>query len=87
MYKCVCDISVQIFFDNSSASFLTNKEKSKMATKKGLSLNQEEILCEKVRSYPILYDKSHKGYKEKDAVENAWNELALELEFLENGKS
>ena len=35
-----------------------------------------EKLCEVVRDYPILYDKSQKGYKERDAVENAWNEVS-----------
>lgn len=53
---------------------------------KSLNLRQEEMLCEKVREYPVLYDKSHKGYKEKVAVENGWNEVAASLEFIENGK-
>ena len=33
----------------------------------------------------MLFDKSHKGYKEKVAVENAWNEVADGLDFIENG--
>lgn len=50
-----------------------------------LNLNQEELLCEKVREYKILYDKTQKGYKEKVAVENAWKEVAEALNFVENG--
>ena len=50
-----------------------------MAEKKSLSLLEEETLCEKVRQYPILYDKTQKGYKEKVAVENAWGKVASEL--------
>ena len=57
-----------------------------MATKRSFSLQEEELLCEKIRSFPVLYDKSHKGYKEKVAVENAWNEVAKEVDFVENGK-
>ena len=50
------------------------------------SLNEEEMLAEKVKQYPVLYDKQCKGYKEKDAVGNAWTAVANELEFAENGK-
>ena len=53
--------------------------------RKFLSLEQEEILAETIRSYKILYDKSSKGYKEKDAVVNAWNDVAEKLEFTESG--
>lgn len=55
-------------------------------TKKSLSLKEEELLAEKVRDYPILYNKACKGYKEKVAVENAWREVSDGLEFIENGK-
>ena len=50
-----------------------------------LSLREDEILSEKVRLYPCLYDKSHKSYKEKDVVQNAWQEIAEELEFITDG--
>ena len=60
-------------------------KQEKMSTNRGYSLKQEEILCEKIREHPLLYDKSHKGYKEKTAVENAWNDVANQLEFIENG--
>ena len=44
---------------------------------------EEKILREKVRNYPISYDKTHKGYTEKVSVENAWNAVSDELEFNE----
>lgn len=53
---------------------------------KTLSLLEEENLSEAVRNFPVLYDKSHKGYKERDAVRNAWNEVAASLDFVANGK-
>ena len=34
----------------------------------------------------VLYDKTVKGYKEKDAVSNAWERTAKKLDFIENGK-
>ena len=40
--------------------------------KVSLDISREEELSETVRSFPVLYDKSHKGFKEKDAVKNAW---------------
>ena len=48
---------------------------------------EEESLCEKVWLYPVLYDKLHKGYKEKVSVENAGNEVAKEMELIGNGNS
>ena len=36
--------------------------------KNSLNLLEEEELTEEVRKYSVLYDKSHKGYMEKDAV-------------------
>ena len=40
-----------------------------------LSIVQEENLCELVRQYPVIFDNSHKGYKEKDVEENAFYRL------------
>ena len=40
----------------------------KMAT---LCLQQEKILAEKVYYFPVLYGEWVKGFKEKDAVQNA----------------
>ena len=48
---------------------------------------EDELLCEEVRKYPILYDKSHKGYKEKVVVQNAWSNVVKELPFIENGNT
>ena len=56
-----------------------------MEEKKSLTLLEEEILCEKVREFPIIYDKAQKGHKEKDAVTNCWNATAKDLDFTENG--
>ena len=39
------------------------------------TLMEEETLAELVRQYPCLYDKSDKGYKEKDRKKNAWKEI------------
>ena len=46
-----------------------------------LNKSRAEELKETVRSFPVLYDKSHKGFKEKDAVKNAWNGVATAEEF------
>ena len=45
------------------------------AVKRSLNLLEEEELTEEVRKYPVLYDKNYKVYMEKDAVNNAWNEI------------
>ena len=34
------------------------------------TINEEEILAEKVKEYPALYDKTAKGSKEKVVLEN-----------------
>ena len=39
--------------------------------KGSLNKSRAEELKETVKSFPILYDKLHKGFKEKDAVKNA----------------
>ena len=51
-----------------------------------LSLKAEEILAEKVEHFPVMYDKQVKGYKERGVVTNAWDTVASDLEFVENGK-
>ena len=40
-----------------------------------LTLVQEELLSEKVKLFPCLFDKADKGHKEKDIVSNAWQSL------------
>ena len=50
-----------------------------------LCLQEQEMLAEKVQGFPVLYDKRVKGFKEKDAVQNAWEKVAESLDFAENG--
>ena len=52
-----------------------------------LSIVREENLCELVRQYPVIFDKSRKDYKEKDVKESAWQEIPSALDFLSTGKS
>ena len=48
-------------------------------------LSREEELSETVGSFPILYGKSHKGFKENDAMKNAWDAVVTTLEFIPIG--
>ena len=41
-----------------------------------LSLQEEEMLAEKMEGFPVVYDKIVKGLKEKDAVQNTWEKVA-----------
>ena len=52
-----------------------------------LTIVREENLCELVRQYPVIFDKSRKDYKEKDVKESAWQEIPSALDFLSTGKS
>ena len=52
-----------------------------------LSIVHEENMFESVCQYPVIFDKSHKGYKKKDVEENAWQEITSALDFLSTGKS
>ena len=52
-----------------------------------LSIVQEENLCQLAWQYPVIFDKSHKGCKEGDVKENAWEEIVSALDFLLTGKS
>ena len=56
--------------------------------KKGtsLTLGENELLAERVRSYPCLCDKTYKKQKENNIVENAWKTVAGELDFMNDGK-
>ena len=44
------------------------------------------MLAEKVEHFPVMYDKHVKCCKERDVVTNAWDAVASDLEFLENGE-
>ena len=46
-----------------------------------LTLQEEGMLCEKVKQYPVLSDEQLEGYREKDAVTNSWNAMAKEIEI------
>ena len=50
-----------------------------------LCLVAEERLSEKVKTLPCLYDKTTKRCKEKDVSANAWNKVAEQLDFIEDG--
>ena len=52
-----------------------------------LKVSLAGLLFEKVKQYPVLYDKQMKGYRKNDVMSNAWNAGAKELEFVENVKS
>ena len=49
-------------------------------------MQEYEQLAETVRLYPCLYDKAKNEYKDKVVTENAWKEVADQLNFIENGK-
>ena len=49
------------------------------------SLQEEEMLAEKVKGFPALYDKRVKAFLKKDAVQNTWEKVAESLDFAENG--
>ena len=49
-----------------------------------LCLQEQEMLVEKVKGFPDLYDKRVKGFKQKDAVKNAWQKVAESSDFEEN---
>ena len=46
-----------------------------------LDISRKEELSETVRRFSVLYE-SHKGFKEKDAMKNAWDGVATALEFI-----
>ena len=49
-----------------------------------MCLQEQEMLVEKVKGFPDLYDKRVKGFKQKDAVKNAWQKVAESSDFEEN---
>ena len=49
-----------------------------------LNLLKEEELSEAIRSYPVIYDKRNRGYKDKNIVNNAWKEFVDSLDFVED---
>ena len=63
---------------------------TKMAENKirrqALTIQENGELAEAVRKYPCLFEKSKKEYKDKIVTENAWKEVADQLEFISNDK-
>ena len=49
-----------------------------------LSLQKNEELAEAVWSFPCLYDRSKKEYKDKNVSMTAWKEVSDWLDFIEN---
>ena len=52
-----------------------------------LTLGKDELLAVTVEKYPCLYDKSRRSQKEKNVVQNTWEFVANELDFVEDGKT
>ena len=50
-----------------------------------VSLQFKKKICELVRQFPVIFDKSNKGYKEKDAEVKFWNEITNSLDFINDG--
>ena len=55
--------------------------------RQALTVQENEELAEVIRKYPCLYDKSKKEHKDKNVTENAWKEVADQLDFIQNGES
>ena len=51
-----------------------------------ISSENEEKLTEVVRMYPVIYDKSEPGHREKNTVENAWKEVVMFVDFVVDTK-
>ena len=49
-------------------------------------VNTEELLSETVRTYPILYDKTLKEFKDKNAKQNAWKAVAESVPGIQTGR-
>ena len=56
-------------------------------TKKGFtSFTEDEEFAEQVKSFPCLYNKSAKSYKERHVVRYGWAEVASNPEFVDDVK-
>ena len=47
---------------------------------------KEETMAEVARQFPVIFDKTEKGHKERDTVENAWREVVKGVDFLSDVK-
>ena len=43
------------------------------------------ILAQRVQGSPVLYDTRVKGFNKRDAVQNVWEEIAENLDFVDSG--
>ena len=59
------------------------RETAAMGKTNKCNIEDDEALAEEVRKYPCLYDKSDKGYKEKDRNINAWRAVDSALNYVE----
>ena len=72
-----------------------NRRKLKTSCKKcnskkrktSLTLGEDKLLALAVQKYPCFYDKNHRSHKEKMQCKNAWEAVADELNFVEDGKN
>ena len=48
-----------------------------------MSLQENPELAETVRTVPCLYGKLKRKYKGKNVIQNAWKEVADQLDFIE----
>ena len=55
----------------------------KLTQRMSLSVKEEEQLPETVKEFPVLYDKSAKGCKEKDAGKAVTRDILCKKVFLE----
>ena len=47
-----------------------------------MTLGEGKLPSMTVQKYPCLYDKSHRFHKEKNVVQNAWEAVTDELDFI-----
>ena len=90
-FKKVKKISLALYFlketFNKTKMEMNSENESQLKTirEPSLLLSLEESLAEKAKKYPCLFDKSQNMYREGDFVKNAWEVVASELHFIEDG--
>ena len=64
-----------------------NKSNSKKRNT-SLTLMQAELLAVTVQKHPCLYgNNSHRPHKEKNVIQNVWEAVVHELDFIADGKN
>ena len=51
------------------------------------TLTTDKLLAEAIRSYPVLYDKTIKDFKNKNLKENAWKAVADAVPGIATGEA